>query len=704
MSRRRRDGSEEARPANIMQVAQFRDTVSKVVSMLTERGMTVTQQGIHAYVRYNDQTGLPELVNIPVIPDSADETFLSAVRGFIDHECAHVLFSDGRLLVETCKANPQVKAPLNILEDVFIERRMIEKFPGAAKHIASTWEFVLEKQVLPVFHGAKNEAGRHGALLPAMMHAWSGKREAQEFLTRHDLWKEIEPVAEALEPLRERIAQDWSSTAETVPLASEMLELLRKVMPPPSSEPGKSDDKSDGKPGDQSEPSGKGETPSNAKQEPGDDPGETADDQDDQGEGESDAQKSDKGDADKGDADADADSEGEGEGDDPSKGETGQADAAPSDGKQNGARDGEDGVQTESNDQKPATTDAEIHASQELPPLLEEVRDFESQMSDVLRKLVVDGVKDGDYLVFTRDHDEFVKPDPYPGKEAPAQAKVDEIERATLAMTGQLSNQFRRLFAAQEQVLNVGGMRAGRLQSNALHRLAVQDDRVFYRREEHTALDTAVTLMVDCSGSMADSNKIGLAIIAAYAFSVTLERVGIAHEVLGFTTRDDYFLSNEEHERLYEQMRDLNRGFSRYDTIRMLEFKTFEERLRKTRLRFGAMAKNYAPRYPLYSNVDGESLLYGAERLLKRRERRKVMVVFSDGMPAAAGNGAHLARHLKQVVEELTKKAGIEMLGIGIKSTDVREFYPQNVVLEHAEDLPQTVMREITQILLRQRR
>lgn len=266
-------------------------------------------------------------------------------------------------------------------------------------------------------------------------------------------------------------------------------------------------------------------------------------------------------------------------------------------------------------------------------------------------------------------------------------------------MTGQMANHFRRLFAQKDYVIREGMLRRGRLDTRSLHRLAVNDDRVFYRREEHHAMDTAVTLLCDCSGSMSGS-KISMALSAANAFSQTLDRVSIVHEVLGFTTRSGGW--SLDYARLTEGQMLMGRPFSRIDAVNMLVFKTFQENYRAARVRLGAMRpenRTYKPA-SLASNVDGESVEYAAMRLMQRREQRKVMIVFSDGQPAAAGDHSHLEMHLKKVVASC-ELMGIEMLGIGIMDDSVRDFYPKRVVVRNLEDLPTTVMKELSRILLR---
>jgi hypothetical protein len=194
-----------------------------------------------------------------------------------------------------------------------------------------------------------------------------------------------------------------------------------------------------------------------------------------------------------------------------------------------------------------------------------------------------------------------------------------------------------------------------------------------------------------------------LALVGAWAFSQTLERAGIAHEVLGFTSRPDidpYDLNNE----VKLEERRLGRSFSRVDPIQMIIFKGFGEPFQACRHRFGMLRRGCGdPESPLNQNIDGESLVYAASRLLLRPEKRKVLIVSSDGMPAcAAGDDYALHLHLKGVVKKL-EGLGVETLGIGIMTEAVKSFYPKHIILNNPGDIPTTVMGELSRILLARR-
>ena len=62
-------------------------------------------------------------IHLPCLPLDANEKLIGAARGFIDHESAHVLFSDFGVL-ERIMLTPLEKHFANAIEDVRIENLM----------------------------------------------------------------------------------------------------------------------------------------------------------------------------------------------------------------------------------------------------------------------------------------------------------------------------------------------------------------------------------------------------------------------------------------------------------------------------------------------------------------------------------------------------------------------------------------------------
>jgi len=97
-------------------------------------------------------------------------------------------------------------------------------------------------------------------------------------------------------------------------------------------------------------------------------------------------------------------------------------------------------------------------------------------------------------------------------------------------------------------------------------------------------------------------------------------------------------------------------------------------------------------------NVDGESLQFGLGRLMRQRADGHLMIVLSDGQPVGAdGAEAHLAHVVKEA-----EKAGVKMVGIGINSQAVRDYYTNYTVLSDPKDLGKTVIGEIRDAILKQ--
>lgn len=738
-------------PAGFRRVAEFREIVAKVVVMLSERDIRVTQQGTQTYVKYDPKTSLPNVVNLPYIPDDADDTLLGAIRGFLDHEVAHVLFTDPSVHHDprikdpkTGKTDPVIHNIWNILEDTRIEREMQKRFPGSANNLANVMTFMGDQYTKPQLEKAISEGNRamiFGLLGMPLIRAWAGQSAARQIMDDLNGWKLIEAEIEKLSPFESRIPA-ITTTKEALDLAVEILDLLKQT-PPKSGgsggeneenqdsegeeqegegSSGKSDDKKDKNSTDEGEGSQnseedqgeEGDQPEETKsQEDNGSEDDTSKDDEEGSEGNSEDEASDEddsgeedngesGEGEEGEGSSDDGSEGEGsedEGDGGSSASNDEGDES-GEGSSRGSESGDSAGDTEAGD----STDEDLG---EIEMVCQDMLEgFEAEAADGTAKAismrVVEGISNDTYLAFTTDKDEWVDVNVDPSVVDKIDQELIKVDGQMRQMIGQMQSHMRRLFAQQAQTLNVGGMRRGRLQASALHRLAVNDDRVFFRREEHEAMDTAVSLVIDCSGSMS-GDKIEVACHAAYALSQTLERLGIVHSIDGFTTHEYYESARKLHSGEYEEEKSrIRRHFSRIEPLRIYRFKKFEEKLTlpvKRRLIGGAGGYNYNSQLELMDNIDGESILKIGREVVKRREPRKIMMVLSDGYPQALGVVSDLNRHLKFAVSEL-ERMRIETVGIGICDDAVRKFYPKSVVINRVDELPRVVMSELRKFLI----
>jgi hypothetical protein len=756
-------------------VVVVREAISKIVEMLAIKQIKVRQSGMQAYVRSDRKTGTPELVNLPYMPDDATDELIDAVQGFLDHEVAHLLFTD---FLALGKIPPGQKAYLtNVIEDTFIEREMANRFAGSGHNLARVGSFVLDKLIAPAYEKSRNPMD----LVVPIIRAAAGQAVFRDFVNKHP---ECEPILKALGPDFERKVRAIKSTADSIALAGEIFKDLKEAAQKAAGDPDKECDGGKGK-GEKKAKSDKGkpdkeaggkkakaEKPEAEEEEPGpteddleedmeagadeSDPDEeegdegegeptAGEEEDDEGAGsdsaagdesededEDDAASKTKGDGeDEGDSDDDGPGEGvkdagAEEGDEPSgdkevegkggkKGkkerdlsktpehertfgddkepEISTEDGGDTDGEFIGAPGSEDHSIVLSKEEK-----EEGELAEKMLKAMEEAKDFDALASEAIKEVTLESSGGSDYLVWSTDYD-VVEPIKVPDLDEPSFKAADEqMQENVDHMVGPMQKDLERAVAARSAAVWTAGHRSGKLHGASLARIATGRDDLFRRKQVNTTKDVAVQLVVDGSGSMRD--KIQTASYAAYALSSTLDRLNIVNDVVAFTTKQFPHAVESDMVRDLKELRAKGGRdtYSRVEALYMPVIKEFHERMTPAiRGRFVALSNFFYG--GLKNNVDGESVQLAYRRLIKRREARKILIVLSDGYPAAFGAMSDLEPHLKAVVNQI-QLSGVDVVGIGIRSNAVEKFYPKSVVLNDVADLPGTVMQRLKEMLL----
>lgn len=148
-----------------------RDSIATITQILADREIPVSQQGMKAYVAYNEVTGEPTRVVLPYLPDDASDELILSVQGFLDHEVGHLLFTDRKALLSIAH-DEQLLEMQNIFEDPYVERRMRERFPGSRDNFNKLFDLFLDKIVDRNFQkvlksGETNPMAFFGVLFPA---------------------------------------------------------------------------------------------------------------------------------------------------------------------------------------------------------------------------------------------------------------------------------------------------------------------------------------------------------------------------------------------------------------------------------------------------------------------------------------------------------------------------------------------------------
>jgi cobaltochelatase CobT len=135
----------------------------------------------------------------------------------------------------------------------------------------------------------------------------------------------------------------------------------------------------------------------------------------------------------------------------------------------------------------------------------------------------------------------------------------------------------------------------------------------------------------------------------------TLERCGVKVEILGFTTRQ--WKGGQTREKWLACGKPPAPG--RLNDLRHIIYKSADMPWRRAKRNLGLMMREGL----LKENIDGEALTWAYSRLLGRPERRRILMMISDGAPVddstlSVNSGSYLEKHLRQVIHEIEKVAG----------------------------------------------
>jgi cobaltochelatase CobT len=307
---------------------------------------------------------------------------------------------------------------------------------------------------------------------------------------------------------------------------------------------------------------------------------------------------------------------------------------------------------------------------------------------------------DTDYTAFTTRFDEIVEAEELCDAEELGRLRsyLDQQMAGLLSVVTKLANRLQRRLMAQQARSWDFDQEEGLLDAARLARVIVSPGHsLSYKVERDTEFrDTVVSILIDNSGSMR-GRPIAIAAICADILTRTLERCGVATEVLGFTTRA--WKGGQSREAWLSEGRPGHPG--RLNDLRHIVYKRGDEPYRHARRNLGLMMREGL----LKENIDGEALLWAHNRLIARPEERRILMVISDGAPvddstASANGGTYLERHLRQVIEWIERKSTVELIAIGI-GHDVTRYYGRAVTIMDAEQLGGAMVEQLAQLFER---
>ncbi|TPE62859.1 cobaltochelatase subunit CobT [Sandaracinobacter neustonicus] len=298
------------------------------------------------------------------------------------------------------------------------------------------------------------------------------------------------------------------------------------------------------------------------------------------------------------------------------------------------------------------------------------------------------------YRAWTSEFDETVTAEELCDAEELARLR-GYLDQQLVSLQGavtKLANRLQRRLMAQQNRSWDFDQEEGILDPARLTRVVVQPDHALsYKVERDTDFrDTVVTLLIDNSGSMR-GRPISIAAISADILARTLERCAVKTEILGFTTRA--WKGGQSREKWLASGRPAKPG--RLNDLRHIIYKQADAPWRRARRNLGLMMREGL----LKENIDGEALLWAHNRLMARREDRRILMVISDGAPVddstlSVNSGNYLERHLRQVIGWIEGKSPVELIAIGI-GHDVTRYYSRAVTIMDAEQLGGAIVDQL---------
>jgi len=326
------------------------------------------------------------------------------------------------------------------------------------------------------------------------------------------------------------------------------------------------------------------------------------------------------------------------------------------------------------------------------------VEDENNSSDEIMSSNIKKNKNETKYKVFTNKFDKIIN----------AEEMVDHTEmhkfrenldnqlKSLHNFISRLANKLQRKLLAVQNRSWEFDLEEGMLDAAKLTRVIMDPyNSLSYKKEKNTNFkDTVVTLLIDNSGSMR-GRPISIAAICADILSSTLERCSVKVEVLGFTTLNWKGGKSRE---LWLKNKTSNPG--RLNDLSHIIYKSADTPWRRGKNNLGLMLKEGI----LKENIDGEAILWAYQRLKKRSEERKILMVISDGAPVddstlSVNPGNYLERHLKNTVKWIENNKDVEINAIGI-GHDVSSYYSKALKIGDVQELGDALIDQLADLFI----
>jgi cobaltochelatase CobT len=623
---------------------------------------------------------------------------VNVLRGALDHETAHINYTD----FEVSKGlNPRTFGVLNMLEDFRIDMRRRKEGKGFAVNQNALNRFVGNHLCETRREKLKERPDIQASFLIYKELFGMELGEGESVITSDAVkMKDI-----ALPFAKKAIAA--KSTAEVIPLAVELDRLWYGDPPDKSGKKSSGESKSGKSNSDskknESDGSGKSqEKPADERQKEQDKAGKDddkdgdgaagdAEDENDTEDGEDANGNSKTGDGDNDESDSFSGNglgDGEEEKDGNAEGDTTSGNA------ENDSDKSETGIEEEKEVVMVLSpNDSGLLEARNIEFIVKDIKRIVGQISDKLPVYIVpDEIKQADSVIDVMYWLQKMAKDP---RYASILSAADREYKSTLekykldslsGVVNHLKQYFRSAIQTQTRSRNVVKQYSGKIDRRRMAQIKT-DTRIFKRKTDAIDLDTTITLLVDYSGSMIGW-KLAYATMYMNILAELCDFAGIPFEIIGFTTAPASTSVRAKIKEgrsvglLHYIIKDAAVPFKR---IRPYMKYVINRRNGISSLCLSASNGTTAPTD--VCNADGESLLFAADRIKKRRESRKIIIVISDGQPSfdyrndsyysntPYGTVDNAQYHLHYVINTLRREGLVELYAVGLLNQGVSDFY-----------------------------
>ena len=302
------------------------------------------------------------------------------------------------------------------------------------------------------------------------------------------------------------------------------------------------------------------------------------------------------------------------------------------------------------------------------------------------------------YRVFTREFDREVQAAELIRALQLAQFREqmdEELARSGLLQAGRLARYLQQRLASTQRNGWSFGLEEGHLDGSRLSQLVTdpQQRAIFKDEMQRPVNETAVTILMDCSGSMKTYAR-PLSLLLD-VMGRALEMAGASVEILGFSTQ----AWNGGRARRRWQRAGQPQFPGRLNERLHIVFKDGAKPWRHARHGIAALRKLDIFR----EGIDGEAVEWACQRLRAKTAQRRILLVISDGCPMdtathQANDEHYLDQHLRQVLAAQERMGGMKVCALGV-GLDLGVFYRQRLAVDLQHDLDEALLFSVAEML-----